>query len=192
MKISEKELKGLIKESIKKVMHEQKLKEKKEDFVRSVVNDILNEERWNYGRGAVGREDHFQNKAMYMVRNLAMTHEKSIKGIMIPPVDVTEIKIPVGNGQTIKMPCSDGEIKDYVWVLIPVKALENRVNKANWERLIMQLIERLNNFGKGGEYVYDYDYNPKKNLPGGAYAYFRMKKEPIYVPRESQDTEQEA
>jgi hypothetical protein len=187
MIISETDLRNIIQESIRNVIIENKIESEKRNFIRNIVENVLKEERWDYGRGAVGREDHFQNKAMYIVNNLAKKHEKSIKGIMIPPVDATEIKIPVGNGQTIKMPCSDGEIKDYVWVLIPVKALENRVNKANWERLIMQLIERLNNFGKGGEYVYDYDYNPKRNLPGGAYAYFRMKKEPIYVPRDSQD-----
>jgi hypothetical protein len=182
MKISETELKQLIRESIKKVMYEQEIKEKKTAFINNIVNDILTEEIWNYGRGTVGREDHFQQKLPYMINSMAKTMGSDIKGIMIPRVDA-DVTIPI-NGGKVTLPNSI----DYVWVLIPTTALENKINRSKWEKLVTQLIKRVDGFGKGGEYIYDYDYNPKKNLPGGvSYAYFRVKKEPIYVPRDNQN-----
>lgn len=187
MKITESELRQLIQESIQDAILKQEEKSKKESLVNNIVESILKEERWNYGRGVVGREDHFKNKAWHMVNSTAKKFESVIKGILIPPTDAREIKISLGGGSSFNFPCADGKIEDYVWILIPVKNLENNVTRNNWEKLITQLVQKLDNFGKGGEYYYDYDYNPKRNTPAGPYAYFRLKKEPIYVPRETQE-----
>ena len=186
MVITETDLRKMIKESIKKVIMENNLETKKRNLVHNIVESVLNEDRWNYGRGVVGREDHFQRTMAFMINSMAKKMGSDIKGIIIPQVD-KDVTIPI-NGGKVTLPNSI----DYVWVLIPTTALENKINKDKWEKLIMQLIKRIENFGKGGEYIYDYEYNPKKNLPGGvSYAYFRVKKEPIYVPREQENYDEE-
>ena len=185
MKITETDLRKMIKESIKKVLMENKIKEQKKSLVDKIVSETLNEDRWNYGRGVVGREDHFKDKLPFMINSMAKKMGSDIKGIIIPPIDA-DVKLPFNGGSFTLKGTSDS-----VWVLIPTKALENNINKSKWEKLIMQLIKRVEGFGKGGEYIYDYEYNPSKKTPGGTYATFSVKKEPIYVPREQENYDEE-
>ena len=135
----------------------------KESYVRNIVNNILNEAKQFQSGDASEREEHFKERFPYMVFHFANDLVKNfqIKGTKVWPIDST------GNN---------------IWITIEKTALTNSVNKKKWEEVVKRIQNKIDNYGKGGDWKYEYIYRENFKAPDGKeYARLLVKKEPVFV-----------
>lgn len=135
----------------------------KESYVRNIVDNILNEAKQFQSGDASEREEHFKERFPYMVFHFANDLVKNfqIKGAKVWPIDST------GN---------------YVWITIEKSELSNSVNKKKWEEVVKRIQNKIDNYGKGGDWKYEHIYRENFKAPDGKeYARLLVKKEPVFV-----------